>query len=82
MSWLPAGSRTDAAGAFFLVILIEVALLLWGLTDRGRQHVRSPGDDGTTMAVIAAAIIFVNSLVFTMVVFRTTSRSRAGLRRS
>jgi hypothetical protein len=56
--------------AFFLVILIEVALLLWGLRQTadantyGRQVMT-----GTTMAVIAAAIIFVNSLVFTMVVF-------------
>jgi hypothetical protein len=56
--------------AFFVVILIEVALLLWGLRQTaaanayGRQVVT-----GTTMAAIAAAIIFVNSLVFAMVVF-------------
>jgi hypothetical protein len=56
--------------AFFVVILIEVALLLWGLRQTaaansyGRQVVT-----GTTMAVIAAGIIFVNSLLFTLVVF-------------
>jgi hypothetical protein len=56
--------------AFFLVILIEVALLLWGLRQTaatntyGRQVVT-----GTTMAAVGAAIIFVNSLLFTMVVF-------------
>lgn len=56
--------------AFLLVILIEVVLLLWGLRQTaatntyGRQVVT-----GTTMAAVAAAIIFVNSLLFTMVVF-------------
>ena len=56
--------------AFFVVILIEVALLLWGLRQTasantyGRQVIT-----GTTMAIIAAGVIFVNSLIFTMVVF-------------
>jgi hypothetical protein len=56
--------------AFFVVVLIEVALLLWGLRQTaadnsyGRQVVT-----GTTMAAIAAAILFVNALVFTTIVF-------------
>jgi len=56
--------------AFFLVILLEVALLVVGLRKTaatqgyGRQVLT-----GTLMAVVAAAIIFCGSLLFTTVAF-------------
>ena len=56
--------------AFFLVILVEVALLVVGLRKTaatqgyGRQVLT-----GTLMAVVAAAIIFCGSLLFTTVAF-------------
>lgn len=55
---------------FFLVVVYEIALLYWGLRQTaatqgyGKQVVT-----GTTMAAIAAPIIFVGSLVFTTVLF-------------
>jgi hypothetical protein len=58
--------------AFFLVILVEVALLAVGLRKTaatqgyGRQVLT-----GTLMAVVAAAIIFGGSLLFTTVAFPT-----------
>ena len=55
---------------FFLVILIEIALLVVGL----RQTAATQGYGqqvltGTLMSVVAAAIIFCGSLVFTNVAF-------------
>jgi len=55
---------------FFLVILIEVALLFVGL--RKTAPTRGYGQQvltGTLMAVVAAAIIFCGSLLFTTVAF-------------
>jgi len=56
--------------AFFLVILVEVALLVVGL----RKTAATQGYSrqvltGTLMAVVAAAIIFCGSLLFTTVAF-------------
>ena len=56
--------------AFFLVVLVEVALLVVGL----RRTAASQGYGrqvltGTLMAVVAAAIIFCGSLLFTTVAF-------------
>jgi hypothetical protein len=55
---------------FFLVILIEIALLFVGLRATAVQH--GYGQQvltGTLMSVVAAAIIFCGSLVFTNLAF-------------
>jgi hypothetical protein len=55
---------------FFLVVLFEMALLAWGLRQTaatqtyGRQVLT-----GTAMAAVAAPIIFIGSLIFTMILF-------------
>jgi len=59
------------ASLFFLVILIEVAGLVWGLRQNalpGKRY-RDQIVAGTLMAIIAGVIIVCASLVFTMVVF-------------
>ena len=58
---------------FFLVIVIEVAGLVWGLR-RTAAEGRTYGGQilaGTMMAVIAGVIIIVFSLVFTTILFPT-----------
>ncbi len=56
--------------AFFLVVLVEIALVWWGLRQTARansyaQQIMA----GTGMALVAAAIIFLGSLLFTSVFF-------------
>ena len=56
---------------FFLVIVIEIAGLAWGLRQNalpGKRY-RDQIVAGTLMAIIAGVIIVCASLVFTMVVF-------------
>jgi hypothetical protein len=58
------------AALFFLVVIFEIALLYWGL--RQAAPTRGYGQQvitGTTMAAIAAPIIFVGSMIFTTVLF-------------
>jgi hypothetical protein len=56
---------------FFLVILIEVAGLIWGLRKTAAQGRTYSGQvvAGTGMAIIAGVVIFCSSLLFTTVVF-------------
>jgi hypothetical protein len=57
--------------AFFLVILIEIAGLYWGLKQTAAEG-RAYGAQvlaGTMMATVAGVIIIGSSLLFTMVVF-------------
>lgn len=56
--------------AFFLVVLVEIALIWWGLRQTARTN--SYAEQvmaGTSMALVAAAIIFVGSYLFTTVFF-------------
>jgi hypothetical protein len=58
---------------FFLVILIEIAGLIWGLRKTAAEG-RTYGGQivaGAQMSVIAGVVIIAFSLVFTMVVFPT-----------
>jgi hypothetical protein len=59
------------AGAFFLVVLIEVAGLIWGLRQTAAQGRTYSGQvvAGTLMSIVAGAIIVGASLVFTTVAF-------------
>ena len=57
--------------AFYLVILIEIAGLIWGLRKTAAQG-RTYGGQvvaGTLMSVVAGVIIIGSSLLFTMVAF-------------
>jgi Protein of unknown function (DUF4199) len=57
--------------AFFMVIVIEVAGLVWGLRKTAAEG-RTYGGQviaGTMMAVIAGVVIIASSLLFTMVAF-------------
>jgi hypothetical protein len=56
--------------AFWLVILIEIGVLVWGLrqTAAERTYVQQVVT-GSTMALIGGAIIFIGSLLFTTVAF-------------
>jgi len=68
-----AGWYKDPAMArmFFLVVVIEVGGLWWGLRQTAREG-RTYGMQivaGTLMAIIAGLVIIVSSLVFTMAVF-------------
>ena len=56
---------------FFLVILIEVAGLIWGLRQTAAQGRTYSGQvvAGTGMAIIAGVVIFCCSLVFTTLAF-------------
>jgi hypothetical protein len=56
---------------FWLVILIEIALLLFGLrrTAAAGQRYGAQLLTGTLMSAVAAVVIFAGSLLFTMVVF-------------
>lgn len=55
---------------FWVVVAIEVGLLVWGLcqTSAGRTYWPQVGA-GTLASVVAAAIIFCGSMLFTAVVF-------------
>lgn len=56
---------------FFLVVLIEVAGLVWGLRQTARDGRAYLGQivAGTMIAVVAGVIVIAASLVFTMAVF-------------
>ena len=59
------------ANVFFVVILIEIGGLIWGLRRTAAQG-RAYGGQilaGTMMAVVAGVIIIASSLVFTTIVF-------------
>lgn len=59
------------AGAFFVVVPIEIAGLVWGLrrtAAEGRTYLAQVVA-GTLMAVVAGVIIIVSSLLFTMVAY-------------
>lgn len=59
------------ANVFFVVILIEIGGLIWGLRRTAAQG-RAYGGQilaGTMMAVVAGVIIITSSLVFTTIVF-------------
>lgn len=56
---------------FWLVIIIEIAVLIWGLRQtaaQGRAYGAQVGA-GTMMSVVGAVIIFIGSYLFTSVVF-------------
>lgn len=57
--------------AFFLVILIEIVVLIWGLRKTAAQGRTYAGQvlAGTAMAAIAGVIIIASSLLFTTVAF-------------
>jgi hypothetical protein len=61
----------DKAGAFFLVVLIEVFGLIWGLRRTAAQGRTYSGQvvAGTLMSIIAGVIIVIASLLFTSVAF-------------
>jgi hypothetical protein len=56
---------------FYVVILIEIGVLIWGLKKTAAEG-RTYGGQlkaGTLMAVIGGVIVFCSSLLFTLVVF-------------
>lgn len=57
--------------AFFLVIVIEVAGLLWGLRKTAAQGRTYSGQvvAGTMMSIVAGVVIICSSLLFTMVAY-------------
>jgi hypothetical protein len=57
--------------AFWVVVLIEVVVLRAGLRARAAEGRRYWGlvADGTRIAIVASAVIFLGSLLFTTVVF-------------
>lgn len=57
--------------AFFLVVVIEVGVLIWGMRQTARQGRTYRGQviAGTSMAVIGGLIIIGSSLLFTTVAF-------------
>lgn len=57
--------------AFFLVIVIEVAGLLWGLRKTAAQGRTYSGQvvAGTLMSIVAGVVIICSSLLFTMVAY-------------
>ena len=59
------------AAAFFVVILIEIGGLIWGLKRTAAQGRTYSGQvvAGTTMAIIAGLVIIGSSLLFTTVFF-------------
>jgi hypothetical protein len=59
------------AGLFYCVIVIQIAVLVWGLMQTAREG-RGYGGQvaaGTLMSLIAAIIIFFGAMLFTSVVF-------------
>jgi hypothetical protein len=59
------------ANMFFVVVLLEVGGLVWGLRQTAREG-RTYGGQivaGTLMAIIGGVIIIVSTLIFTMVLF-------------
>ena len=56
---------------FFVVILIQIAVLIWGLKKaaKGARTYLGIVAGGTLMSIIGGVIIFFGSLLFTMVVF-------------
>lgn len=71
MGWTGWYKDPARVNIFFLVILIEIAGLVWGLRQTAREG-RGYGAQivaGTMMAIIAGVIIIGSSLLFTTVVF-------------
>lgn len=58
-------------GLFFIVILIEVGGLIWGLSRTARQGRTYSGQvaAGSLMSILAGLVIFCSSLLFTTVAF-------------
>jgi Protein of unknown function (DUF4199) len=56
---------------FWVVVLIQIAVLLWALRRTAREGTRYAGQiwKGTVISLIGGVIIFCGSLVFTTVVF-------------
>src|SRR5688572_8172214 len=56
---------------FFVVILIQIAVLVWGLKKaaKGARTYLGIVAGGMLMSIIGGVIIFLGSLLFTMVVF-------------
>ena len=56
---------------FYVVILIQVAVLIWGLMQTAKEGRKYGGQvmAGTLISAVAAVIIFAGSLLFTSVVF-------------
>jgi len=56
---------------FWVVILIQVGVLIWGLSQTAAQGRKYGGQlgAGTMMSAVAAVIVFLGSLLFTAVVF-------------
>jgi hypothetical protein len=56
---------------FYIVVLIEIAVLIWGLRLTAREGKTYGGQvaAGTLMAVIGAVVIFFGSLLFTTVIY-------------
>jgi hypothetical protein len=56
---------------FFVVILIQIAVLIWGLREAAREGKTYAAlvAGGTLMSLIAGVIIFCGSILFTTVVF-------------
>ena len=61
----------DKTAAFFLVIVIEVAVLLWGLVQTAKEGRTYSGQvvAGTLMSIIGGVVIIGFSLLFTTVFF-------------
>ena len=69
--------------AFFLVIAIEIAGLIWGLRKTAAQG-RAYGGQvlaGTMMAIVAGVVIIGSSLLFTMVAFPDYFRELEAMQR-
>jgi hypothetical protein len=69
--------------AFFVVILIEIGGLIWGLRQTAAQG-RTYGGQvlaGTMMAIIAGVIVIGSSLLFTMVAFPDYFRELEAMQR-
>lgn len=61
----------NKAGAFFVVILIQIGGLIWGLKQTAAQGRSYSGQvvAGTVMSIIAGFVIIGSSLLFTLVFF-------------
>jgi uncharacterized membrane protein len=56
---------------FWVVVVIQIAVLIWALRQTAREGTRYWGQvgKGTLISIVGAAIIFCGSLLFTTVVF-------------
>jgi Protein of unknown function (DUF4199) len=69
---------------FFVVVLIEIGGLIWGLRKTAAEGKNYRGQlvAGTLMAVVAGVVIIVCSLIFTMVAFPDYAEARLALERA